>query len=171
MFSFSASKNAKSYNSPRRRGRTYVIKQMSKDQQMKMPLPLTILALLTKSSVADFETSFNPSEEAEDLVEFSQVNSNSLLSLSLVIAFNHQLFLTPLCYFPGKTNSGNVCSCSDLLSISVARIAIGKKVFKTKCVLSFLIVGAKEPYMVFAFEDKKSVQIKVSLIRGKIWLS
>lgn len=52
----------------------------------------------------------------------------------------------------------------DLLSIDIARIAIGKKVFRSKCALK-LQLGTKDPYLliVFANEQSKKVEIKVYL--------
>lgn len=44
----------------------------------------------------------------------------------------------------------------DLASIDAVRIAIGKLVFKSKCVLSFQF-GTKSPYIQFSFEDKGNV--------------
>jgi hypothetical protein len=41
----------------------------------------------------------------------------------------------------------------DLASIDAVRIAIGKKIFKSKCELSFQF-GTSEPYIQFAFEDR-----------------
>ena len=42
----------------------------------------------------------------------------------------------------------------DLASIDAVRIAVGKKVFKSKCKLSFQF-GTKEPYILFSYFDGK----------------
>ena len=53
----------------------------------------------------------------------------------------------------------------DLVSIEVARIAIGKKVYKSKCALKFQL-GTKDPYLLFVFssgESRRSRDVKLSL--------
>jgi hypothetical protein len=68
-----------------------------------------------------------------------------------------------LFHFFKETQTRVTRATGDLLSIGVARIAIGKRVFKSKCQLMFQL-GTRRPYMVFAFNnDAKPVQIKVSL--------
>jgi hypothetical protein len=52
----------------------------------------------------------------------------------------------------------------DLLSIDIARIAIGKKVFRSRCALK-LQLGTKDPYLLIVFrnDESKKVEMKVYL--------
>ncbi len=55
-------------------------------------------------------------------------------------------------------------SIGDLVTIDAARIAVGKKVVKSKCELSFQF-GTKKPYMQFSWNNKngKKKEHRVSL--------
>ena len=48
----------------------------------------------------------------------------------------------------------------DVASIDAVRIAIGKKVFRAKCMLSFQF-GTKSPYIQFSFESKGKRIVKM----------
>ncbi|KAL3770412.1 hypothetical protein ACHAW5_002329 [Stephanodiscus triporus] len=54
----------------------------------------------------------------------------------------------------------------DVASIDAVRIAIGKLIFKSKCVLSFQF-GTKSPYIQFSFEDKGQMSEHRAYLSGE----
>ena len=72
------------------------------------------------------------------------------------------LYIDTYCiYFQSVDTQGAIAG--DVASIDAVRIAIGKKVFRAKCMLSFQF-GTKSPFIQFSFENKgKAIEHRVCL--------
>jgi len=69
-----------------------------------------------------------------------------------IFSYTKIMYIDTYCiYFQSVDTQGAIAG--DVASIDAVRIAIGKKVFRAKCLLSFQF-GTKSPYIQFSFENK-----------------
>ena len=92
------------------------------------------------------------SDEGEDDTSASEVST--LLNVNHIGYQNQKLMLIisiPKTF--AEQSARSMRAVGDVASIDAVRIAIGKKVFRAKCILSFQF-GTKSPYIQFSFENK-----------------